>query len=503
MNARARFGLWATGFILAVSILLTGTAARQQDEQPPNIIYILADDLGYKELGSYGQKKIKTPRLDRMAAEGMRFTQFYSGSPVCAPSRATFLTGKHTGHAYVRDNHELGGFRDEEERGQLPLPPSEKTVAAYLKERGYATALVGKWGLGGPGSVGQPNRHGFDLFFGYLDQKQAHNFYPTHLWRNETRFPLKNEFFLPHQKLEGDPGDPKSYEKYKGSEYSVDAMTREALGFVRANKDRRFFLYFAPTLPHLALQVPDSALAQYAGKLPDAPYNGAKGYLPHQTPRAAYAAMITYLDTAVGQLLDTLAETGIDRRTIVIFTSDNGATFDIGGADTKFFDSFGDLRGTKTDVYEGGIRVPMIARWPSRIPGGATSAHVGANWDMWATFAELAGGPAPESTDGISIVPTLLRRGSQKQHEALYWEFHSKGSAQAVRMGRWKGVRENIAKEPAAAIALYDLDRDPTESDDVSAGHPDVVKRIEQVMRQRTPAVLDKWNITIPAELSR
>lgn len=504
---RTRGGPFPWSVLVLVLVFASGLTvqwhANIQQDAPPNIIYILADDLGYKELGSYGQKKIKTPRLDRMASEGMRFTQFYSGSPVCAPSRCTFLTGKHTGHAYVRDNHELGGFTDEEERGQLALPPSEPTLAAWLKQRGYATALVGKWGLGGPGSAGQPNRHGFDLFFGYLDQKQAHNYYPTHLWRNDTRVPLKNDFFLPHQKHEGDPRDPASYKKYQGADYAMDAMTREALAFVRANKGRRFFLYFAPTIPHLALQVPDHALKQYEGAFPEAPYNGAKNYLPHQTPRAAYAAMITYLDTAVGQLLDALAETGADNNTIVFFTSDNGATFDVGGADTNFFESSGDLRGTKTELYEGGIRVPMIARWPSRIPGGSTSGHVGANWDMWATFAELAGGSAPESTDGISIVPTLLRRGQQRQHEYLYWEFHSKGSAQAVRMGRWKGVRENVAKEPAAAIALYDLDRDPSENTDESAGHPDVVKRIEQIMRQRTPAVLDKWNITIPAELSR
>lgn len=470
----------------------------RQETTAPNIVYILADDLGYKELGSYGQQKIRTPRLDRMASEGMRFTQFYAGSPVCAPSRCTFLTGKHTGHAYVRDNHELGGFRDEEERGQLPLPPSEPTLAAWLRKQGYATALVGKWGLGGPGSEGQPARHGFDLFFGYLDQKQAHNYYPTHLWRNETRVPLANRFFLPHQKLEGDPHDPASYEKYAGAEYGMDAMTREALAFVRANKDRRFFLYFAPTIPHLALQVPDAALRQYAGAFPETPYTGTNNYLPHRTPRAAYAAMITYLDTAVGQLLDTLKEIGADRQTVVFFTSDNGATFNVGGVDTNFFDSFGELRGTKTELYEGGIRVPMIARWPTRIPADTTSSHIGANWDMWATFAELTGGRAPASTDGISIVPTLLRRGNQAQHEALYWEFHSKGSAQAVRMGRWKGVRSNVAKNPAASIELYDLERDPSESSDVSSAHPEVVQRIARLMRQRTPAVLEQWNFSVP-----
>lgn len=428
----------------------------------------------------------------------MRFTQFYSGSPVCAPSRCTFLTGKHTGHAYVRDNHELGGFLDEEERGQLALPPSEATLASWLKAKGYATALVGKWGLGGPGSEGQPTRHGFDLFFGYLDQKQAHNYYPTHLWRNETRFPLSNAYFSPHQTLTGDPNDPAAYAKFTGTEYAMDAMTREAVTFITANKERPFFLYFAPTIPHLALQVPDDALKPYAGKFPEVPYTGSKGYLPHRTPRAAYAAMVTYLDTAVGQLLDALAATGADSRTIVFFTSDNGATWDTGGADTRFFESTGTMRGTKGDVYEGGIRVPMIVRWPNRVQAGATSSHVGANWDMWATFAELAGGRAPETSDGVSILPTLLRRGTQAQHEALYWEFHSRGTSQAVRMGRWKGVRANIAKDPAAPIELYDLDLDPDEETDVSAQHPEVVQRIDRVMRARTPATIDRWNFPAP-----
>jgi arylsulfatase A len=482
----------AVGLLIARHTPLLGQPARESSA--PSIIFILADDLGYRELGSYGQKKIRTPRIDAMAAEGMRFTQFYAGSPVCAPSRCAFLTGKHTGHAYVRDNHELGGFADEEERGQLPLPPSEPTLAAWLKAQGYSTALVGKWGLGGPGSEGQPTRHGFDLFFGYLDQKQAHNYYPTHLWKNEARVPLSNPYFSPHQKLVGDPNDPASYAKFTGAEYAMDVMTREALTFVRANKDRRFFLYFAPTIPHLALQVPHAALRAYEGKFPERPYLGDKGYLPHRTPRAAYAAMITQLDAAVGQLLDTLKESGLDDRTIVFFTSDNGATFDTGGADTRFFESQGDLRGAKAELYEGGIRVPMIARWPTRVQGGSTSGHVGANWDMWATFAELAGGRAPDSTDGISIVPTLLRRGAQPQHEALYWEFHAKGGSQAVRMGRWKGVRVNIATDPSARIELYDLDRDPGETTDLSTNHPDIVKKMEQAMRQRTPAVLDTWN---------
>ena len=466
---------------------------------PPNIVVILADDLGYGELGSYGQRRIRTPRLDRMAAEGMRFTRFYAGSTVCAPSRATLLTGFHTGHAYVRDNHELGGFLDEEERGQLPLPEGHPTVARWLRDRGYATAAVGKWGLGGPGSTGVPTRQGFDFFFGYLDQKQAHNYYPTHLWRNEERFPLRNGYFSPHQKLEGDPDDPSSYARYSGQDYAIDFMTREAARWVRANASKPFFLYYAPTIPHLALQVPESALKAYDGAFPETPYTGSHQYLPNRTPRAAYAAMITYLDIQVGQILDTLKEVGADDRTLVIFTSDNGATFDVGGAPTQFFQSNGSLRGHKTNLYEGGIRVPMIARWPGRIRAGTTSDHVGAHWDLWATFAGLAGGDPPQRTDGISLAPTLLGRGGQREHEALYWEFHARGGSQALRMGRWKGVRNNAARRPDGPIELYDLDADPGETKDVAAAHPDVVRRLAAGMRgSRTPAVLPNWNLIAP-----
>jgi arylsulfatase A len=461
----------------------------------PNIIFIMADDLGYGELGSYGQRKIRTPRLDRMAAEGMRFTQFYSGSTVCAPSRATLLTGLHTGHAFVRDNHELGGFADEEERGQLALPKDTPTLARALSSRGYTTAVVGKWGLGGPGSTGVPTRQGFGLFFGYLDQKQAHNFYPTHLWRNEERYPLRNPYFAPHQTHQGDPADPAAYRKYSGTDYAIDAMTREAVAFVTSNRDRPFFLYFAPTLPHVALQVPEAALVQYAGAFPETPYTGDKRYLPHRTPRAAYAAMITYLDTQVGTLLDTVRDAGLDEQTVIFFTSDNGATFDVGGAPTAFFSSNGALRGHKQLLYEGGIRVPLIARWPGRIAAGTTSDRIAANWDMWATFSELTGAPVT-NRDGISIVPALLGapKGAQ-EHAFLYWEYHSQGGAQAVRMGRWKGIRNNAKANPNGSIELYDLETDPSEKADVSNRHPDIVRRIVEMMREaHTPSHLEKWN---------
>ena len=481
--------------IACVLALAALAAPRPAAPRPPNIVLILADDLGYGEIGAYGQRRIRTPRIDRLAAEGMRFTQFYAGSTVCAPSRGALLTGLHTGHAYVRDNFELGGFLDSEERGQLALPADQATVATALKGRGYATAAIGKWGLGGPGSTGVPNRHGFDLFFGYLDQKQAHNYYPTHLWRNDERFPLRNPYFSPHQKLDGDPRDPAAYVKYRGVDYAVDFMTQQALEWVRSNASRPFFLYFAPTLPHLALQVPEAALKEYEGAFPDTPYTGDKQYLPQRTPRAAYAAMITYLDAQVGRIVDTIDALGLGDDTLVIFTSDNGATFDIGGAPTQFFQSNGTLRGHKTNLYEGGIRVPTIARWPGHVRAGATSGHVGANWDFWATFAELAAAPTPENTDGISIVPTLLGRSGQREHESLYWEFHANGASQAVRVGRWKGIRTGITRRDAP-IELYDLSVDPGESNDVAAAHPDVVRRIAALMQSsRTSAVLPQWQL--------
>jgi arylsulfatase A len=487
--------------IIATAAAASVTLAAQRNPQapvtstPPNIVFILADDLGYGDLGAYGQRRIRTPRLDRLAAEGMRFTQFYSGSTVCAPSRGAFLTGRHTGHAYVRDNQELGGFLDSEERGQLPLPPDHPTLARWLRAHGYATAVVGKWGLGGPGATGVPTKQGFDFFFGYLDQKQAHNYYPTHLWRNEERYPLGNEYFSPHQKLDGNPNDRESYDKYRGTDYAIDFMTREAVEWMRAKKSAPF--YFAPTIPHVALQVPEAAMKEYEGQFAETPYTGDKNYLPQRTPRAAYAAMVTYLDAQVGRILDTLKEIGADERTLVIFTSDNGAPYNVGGVPTEFFRSNGALRGQKGTLYEGGIRVPMIARWPGHIRAGATTDHPGATWDMWTTFAELLGAEPPNGTDGISFLPTLLARGNQRAHDVLYWEFHSQGSSQAVRMGRWKGIRNKILTQADAPLELYDLVRDVAEATNVAAKNPDWVRRIEDVMKTgRTPAVLPKWNFT-------
>lgn len=457
----------------------------------PNIILILADDLGYAELGCYGQEKIRTPNLDRMAAQGIRFTQHYSGSPVCAPSRCVLMTGLHGGHAYIRDN------KATPPEGQEPIPAETVTIAKILKAQGYATGAMGKWGLGMVGTSGDPNRQGFDLFFGYNCQGHAHNYYPTYLWRNQEHVPLDNPEFSPRQKLpEGaDPNDPASYRQYTGKQYSADLCMAEALQFVRANQNRPFFLYVPTTIPHLALQVPEDSLAEYRDKWEDPPYKGDHGYLPHRRPRAAYAAMITRLDRYVGQILALLAELGLDQNTLVLFTSDNGPTYDrLGGTDSDFFRSAGPFNGLKGSVYEGGIRVPLIARWPGRIRPGQVSDHVSAFCDMLPTLCEAAGAAAPAKIDGVSFLPTLLGTGRQTPHEFLLWEFYGYGGQQAVRMRDWKGIRLDCHKDPNGPIKLYDLKNDIGETRDVAAEHPDVVERIAQIMtREHTDSPIFKF----------
>jgi arylsulfatase A-like enzyme len=423
----------------------------------------------------------------------MRFTQHYSGSPVCAPSRAALLTGLHTGHAQVRDNFELGGFLDEEERGQLPLRAGTETLGRLLQRQGYRTAIIGKWGLGGPESVGVPTQQGFDFFYGYLDQKQAHNYYPTHLWRDEAWDSLQNDYFHPHQRIEEPPSDPAEYERYRGTDYAPDLMTKEALGFIRSNRDRPFFLYLGYPIPHVALQVPEESLRGY--EFEETAYLGQNGYLPHPRPRAAYAGMISRLDMYVGQVLALLEELELDEGTLVMFSSDNGPTF-AGGVDYEFFDSAGPLRGLKTEVYEGGIRVPMIARWPGRIEPGSTTDLISAFWDVLPTVGEAAGFDVPDTLDGLSFLPTLLGRPEeQHHHEHLYWEFHGRwDGAQAVRMGRWKGVRLGGHADPDAPIEVYDMDSDPGETTDVAESHPEEVRRIREIMNARTASDIEEWN---------
>jgi arylsulfatase A len=452
--------------LLSISVNPNPTAPA---DRLPNIVLIMADDLGFGDLGSYGQTKIKTPNLDRMAAEGMRFTQFYAGSPVCAPSRCVLMTGKHGGHAFIRNNKALPT------EGQVPIPSGEVTIAELLKARGYATGAFGKWGLGFVGTEGDPNRQGFDLFYGYNCQREAHNYYPDHLWRNEQKIMLEG-----------------NNRGLTGKHYSHDLIEAEALKFIRANKDKPFFAYVPFTIPHQALQIPEDSLAQYVGKWDDPPYDGKNGHLPHPTPRAAYAAMITRMDRSVGRILDLINRLGLDEKTLVIFTSDNGATFGRSrkepspgrqdGTESFFFGSTGRLRAFKGSVYEGGIRVPFIARWPGSIKAGSVSDLPAVFYDVLPTLCEITGAPVPKVADGLSILPTLTGEGEQRKHAFLFWDFTGQGGQQAVRMGDWKGVRRNLHRGNLR-IELYNLTTDVGEMNDVAGQHPEIVKRIEKIMK--------------------
>ena len=407
----------------------------------PNIIFVVADDLGYGELGCYGQALIRTPNLDRMAAEGVRFTDCYAGSTVCAPSRCALMTGRHTGHCHVRGN------------ALVPLRPEDLTVAEVLKGAGYATGLIGKWGLGEPKTTGLPNRKGFDYFFGYLNQAHAHDYYPDHLFRNERRVAL------PANRAGG-----------KG-EYSHDIFTRQALDFVHREAGGPFFLYLAYTIPHA-----NNELGAKAGNGMEVP--GDEPYSDKRWPQAQknQAAMITRLDRDLGTLVHLLQELGLDQDTIVFFTSDNGPHHE-GGADPAFFKSSGRLRGFKRDLYEGGIRVPMIVRWPGVIAPGRVSDQVWAFWDFLPTATRIAGIAPPPGLDGISMLPALLGR-KQRNHEYLYWEFFERGFEQAIRMGRWKAVRHASGKP----LELYDLETDLGEKKNVAHERPTTLRAIEKLL---------------------
>jgi len=470
------FILHPSSFILLLLLPAAAAPPPVVSLSKPNIIYFLADDLGYYELGCYGQEKIKTPNIDRLAAEGMKFTQHYSGQTVCAPSRCAFLTGKHMGHAQIRNNKGVGGWG----KGQAPLHENTTTIATMLKAKGYATGCVGKWGLGNSENSGTPSKQSFDFFFGFHCQLKAHHFYPDYLWKNDEKIMY--------------PGN----DTYKGSDYCATEMNKEALGFIRENKDKPFFLYYATPIPHVSLHVPEEDLAEYKGQWEEKPFendaieqweaSGRKrilAYTPHPTPRAAYAAMISHMDRNVGKLMDELDKLGLTENTLFIFTSDNGTTF-TGGVDRKFFNSLGELSGFKMLLGEGGIKVPFVARWPEVIKAGRTSDHISASWDMLATFAEITGSTIPKDTDGISILPELSGK-EQTPHDSLYWEFSSKGGQQAVRMGKWKGLRKNLSK--SMHTSLYDLETDPGERKDLSADYPEVLAKIEGIMQsERTPS---------------
>ncbi len=464
----------------------------------PNIIFIIADDLGYGDLGCYGQQKIRTPNVDRMAAEGMRFKYMYAGNAVCAPSRCVLATGKHPGHAWVRNNRE---YKPE---GQEPLPAEEVTIFAAFKSAGYITGGFGKWGLGGPGTSGDPLNQGVDHWFGYNCQGKAHTYYPAYLWDDEKKVTANDPEIPGHDTFKPgeNPDDPASYKRFQGKIYSADEINEEARKFVRDNKDRPFFCYVPTTVPHLALQVPDDSLAEYQGKIGnDPPYKGGNGYLPHFAPHAAYAAMITRMDAEVGRMMALVKELGLDDRTIFVFTSDNGALNGthqgLSGTDAAFFNSCGGLRDGKGSLFEGGIREPGIVRWNGHIKAGSYSERVVGFEDWMPTLLELAAAAdkTPAGIDGISFAPTL-RGEPQPERSFLYREFPGYGGQQCLRLGNWKLVKQNLLAEGKKAKAakpptteLFNLAGDPHEEHDEAPQHADLVAKMEAVMKaQHQPA---------------
>lgn len=454
---------------LFICILAFNFTFAQQKESKPNIVFILADDLGYGDLGVYGQKIIKTPNLDRLAKEGMRFTEFYAGTSVCAPSRSALLTGQHTGHTYIRGNKEI------EPEGQEPLADSVQTFAQLLQEAGYVTGAFGKWGLGMVGTSGDPNKKGFDTFFGYNCQRQSHRHYPTHLWDNDKKVVLEGND-LAHR-----------------VHYAPSIIQKQTLAFIDEHQNVPFFLFIPTTLPHAELQGPeDEFYRMYENRFEETPHKGndygptatIAGYSSVTKPRATFAAMVSRMDDYVGEVMAKLETLGLSENTIVIFSSDNGAHRE-GGADPIFFNSSAGLRGFKRDLYEGGIKTPFIVKWPGKVKAGTESTHIGSFWDIMPSFIEITKAKKAKYTDGLSIVPTLLgKEKKQKQHPYLYWEFHEDGGKQAVRMGKWKGVRLNVKNSPEMIIELYDLSIDPNEENDIAAQHPEIIKQIVAYMQE-------------------
>jgi arylsulfatase A len=478
--------------LLLTLAALSGTCCMAQ-KQKPNIIFIYADDLGFAETGPYGQQKIKTPNLDRLSAEGIHFNQFYTSTPVCAPARCMLLTGRHGGHSYIRGNYEMGGFADSLEGGQMPLPEGTVTIGSMLQQAGYTTGAIGKWGLGMQYSTGDPNKQGFNYFYGYLDQKQSHNFYPSHLWENGKADKLNNEYINVHQPLAAETAKDSDFDYYKGKDYAIDEMTKKATQFIKTNHAAPFFLYLPYTIPHVSLQVPDSALKQYIGQFNEKPYYGQQGYAPHKYPLSAYAAMITYLDTQVGIIMNLVASMGLDNNTIILFSSDNGTTFN-GGVDAKFFNSTGGLKGLKMDLFEGGIREPLIARWPGKIPAGKTSELPSVQYDIMATFADIAGIKAP-ANDGISLLPEMTGKHKQQAgRKYIYFEYPEKGGAVAIRMGNWKAIKNGLKKNPDAAWELYDLATDKSEERDVASAHQDLLPTFDAIVKkEHRNAHINEW----------
>ncbi len=454
--------VFAFSFLVLVSG--PGCARTHAAQDKPNIIYIMADDLGYGDLSCYGQKKFTTPNLDRLAAEGMRFTDHYSGSTVCAPTRCVLMTGYHTGHSAIRGN------REHKPAGQQPMPADTVTVAHLLKKAGYATGCFGKWGLGYPGSVSDPNAMGFDVFYGYNCQRNAHTYYPKHIYHNNEKV------------------------KLDGKTHTAPLITEQTLKFIRDNKSRPFFCYVPVTIPHAAMHCPPDLHAKFRKKFPEFEDKiGRYARTQVKNPIAAFVGMVTLMDQDVGRIVDLLKELGIEKNTVIMFTSDNGPHTE-GGHDPRFFNSNGPLTGFKRNLTEGGIRAPLIAWWPGRIKPGQTTDHISAHWDMLPTLCDLAGIDAPQTIDGISYAPTLLGQAKQqKQHDYLYWEFYERGGKRAVRMGKWKAIQRNVGKKNQTKIALFDLSKDIAEKNDIAKKHPEIVAKMAEIMKQaHTPS--PKWS---------
>lgn len=475
----------------------------------PNIVFLFADDLGYGDVGAFGQTKIRTPNIDQIAKEGMRLTQCYAGNAVCAPSRCVLMTGMHPGHAQVRNNKEV------QPEGQHPLKAGTLTLPRLLQQAGYATGGFGKWGLGGPDSDGRPTKQGIDRWFGYNCQRVAHSHYPAYLWDNDQKFPLtgnpQNPGLTGHEKLPAgaDPNDDKSYAGLAGTQFGMDVITEQAVKFVNDNKSKPFFLYYPTIIPHAAFQVPEDSLTEYRDKFPEEkPY--LANYTANRTPRATFAAMVTRMDKHVGMIVKAVRDAGLFDNTIFIFSSDNGPVFDsLSGERVDFFNSTGGFRGRKGSLYEAGVHEPTIVAWKGHIAAGSTSDRVCGFEDWLPTLLELAGvkDTTPKDIDGISFAPTLLGK-SQEPRPFLYREFTSGGGQQSVRIGDWKGIRQNMlpndgkgkkGKQPAATgggtsnmhVQLYNLKSDPHETKDVSGDHPEIVAQIEKLMREQHVASAD------------
>jgi arylsulfatase A-like enzyme len=469
--------------LLAIAVAFQVSAAK-----PPNLVFILADDLGYGELGCYGQTKIPTPNLDRMAREGARFTRHYSGAPVCAPARCTLLTGQHTGHAEIRGNRQAKIDFPMFDEGQYPITDGAVTLAEAMKKAGYQTGAIGKWGLGPVGSTGDPNRQGFDLFFGYNCQAVAHSFYPSYLWRNREKIPLNDPPVPGHAKQS--EGEVRA-EKWIGQNYAPDLMIAEAESFIARHGKEPCFLYLAFIEPHVAIHPPLERLDAFPKEWDEKPYRGESGYLPHPRPRAAYAAMITDLDRHVGRVRDALEKEGILDETLIIFTSDNGTThegkkgsdFHVGGCDVEFFRSTAGLRGYKGSVYEGGLRVPCLARWPGKIPAGSVVETPSYFPDWFPTLAAAGGAEPPAAPDGVDLLPVLAGKEKAQASRPLVWVFPEYGGQVAVLWDNMKVLRRGLREKKPGEWEVYDLAKDPGETTNLAEAMPEWIRKAEETLR--------------------